>query len=117
MLAYALASFFLSALLIKVEATSDDESDQEVFAALLIVCLLAGPCTIVVTVCAGALLPRKKEVERVIEKQCASTKPQRTGSSPPLPAASPFDNDRRIEALEKGAAQPAEVEARRPRIL
>ena len=37
-LAYALMLFFLSALLIKVDATNDDESDQDIFAGLLLVC-------------------------------------------------------------------------------
>ena len=88
-LAYALGAFFLSALLIKVEATSDDESDQKVFAALLIVCVFAGPCTIMITICTDVLLSNKKDQEKAmaIEDQNAL----HTKSSPPNPSTAPFD--------------------------
>ena len=42
-LAYCLVLLFLGALMIKVDATSDDEEDQAVFSYLLIATLLAGP--------------------------------------------------------------------------
>ena len=34
---------FIAALMIKVDATSDDEDDQEIFGALLVAILFAGP--------------------------------------------------------------------------
>ena len=42
-LAVSLCLFFMAALMIKVDATSDDEDDQEVFGLLLIGVLAAGP--------------------------------------------------------------------------
>jgi len=42
-LAFSLVLFFLAALMIKVDATSDDEHDQEVFGMLLVAFLCAGP--------------------------------------------------------------------------
>ena len=42
-LAYALALLFLAALLIKVNATSDDTQDQALFGVLLVLILFAGP--------------------------------------------------------------------------
>ena len=42
-LAVSLCLFFTAALMIKVDATSDDEDDQEIFGLLLIAVLAAGP--------------------------------------------------------------------------
>ncbi len=42
-LSYSLVLLFVAALMIKVDATSDDEDDQKLFGALLIVILFAGP--------------------------------------------------------------------------
>ena len=49
-LAFSLCLFFTAALMIKVDATSDDEDDQEVFGLLLIGVLAAGPVLSVVEV-------------------------------------------------------------------
>ena len=64
-LAYALMFFFLSALLIKVEATDDDERDQDVFAGLLFVCLFSGPFALII-----------KGVEGIWRKKTTTTKEQ-----------------------------------------
>jgi hypothetical protein len=45
-LAYSLVFFFLAAVMIKLDATGDDVSDQVVFGVLLICVLVAGPATI-----------------------------------------------------------------------
>ena len=71
-LAYSLVLFFLAALLIKVDATSDDDSDQALFGVFLIVVLLAGPIAItyqlvgskllvVLDVARKFLVPKKKK--------------------------------------------------------
>ena len=49
-LAFSLVLFFLAALMIKVDATSDDGHDQEVFEMLLVAFLCAGPVMSVVEV-------------------------------------------------------------------
>ena len=46
-LAYSLVLLFIAALMIKVDATSDDEDDQEVFGLLLVIILFAGPVSFV----------------------------------------------------------------------
>ena len=71
-LAYSLVLFFQAALLIKVDATSDDDSDQALFGVFLIVVLLAGPIAItyqlvgskllvVLNVARKFLVPKKKK--------------------------------------------------------
>ena len=74
-LAYSLVLFFLAALLIKVDATSDDDSDQALFGVFLIVVLLAGPIAItyqlvgskllvVLNVARKFLVPKKKKKQQ-----------------------------------------------------
>ena len=46
-LAYSLVLLFIAALMIKVDATSDDEDDQEIFGMLLVATLFAGPVSLV----------------------------------------------------------------------
>ena len=63
-LAYSLQFFFISALLIKVEVTQDDDDrDQDIFAALLIICLFAGPIAICIAVCSEVLSSNLHEEE------------------------------------------------------
>ena len=49
-LAYSLILIFLGALMIKVDVTSEDEHDQEVFGAILVVIFFAGPATPIIKV-------------------------------------------------------------------
>ena len=74
-LAYSLVLFFLAALLIKVDATSDDDSDQALFGVSLIVVILAGPIAITYQLVGNKLLvvhnaarkflvPKKKKQQR-----------------------------------------------------
>jgi len=71
-LAYSLVLMFLAALLIKVDVTSDDSSDQALFGAFLVMILMAGPIAIVyqltssklfvaLTMARKFLLPKKKK--------------------------------------------------------
>ena len=46
-LAYSLVLLFIAALMIKVDATSDDEDDQEIFGLLLVAILFAGLVSLV----------------------------------------------------------------------
>ena len=46
-LSFSLVLLFIAALMIKVDATSDDEDDQEIFGVLLIVVLFTGPVSFV----------------------------------------------------------------------
>ena len=47
LLAFSLTLFFLAALMMKVDVTSDDKSDQNIFGALLIFLFFAGPLAVV----------------------------------------------------------------------
>ena len=49
-LAYMLVVLFLAALVVKLNATSDDSHDQAVLSAILIVLLLVGPLANVVEI-------------------------------------------------------------------
>ena len=64
-LAFSLVLFFLAALMIKVDATSDDEHDQEVFGMLLVAFLCAGPVMSVVEVFWDWLMSPKRVPQRV----------------------------------------------------
>ena len=71
-LSYSLVLLFQAALLIKVDVTSDDSSDQALFGAFLVMVLMAGPIAIVyqltssklfvaLTMARKFLLPKKKK--------------------------------------------------------
>ena len=48
LLAFALVAFFVAALMIKVDATSDSKKDQDLFGMLLIALLASGPLSILI---------------------------------------------------------------------
>ena len=60
-LAFSLVLFFIAALMIKVDATSDDEDDQEVFGMLLVIFLCAGPAMSAVEVFWDWLVAPRRE--------------------------------------------------------
>jgi len=53
-LAYSLAALFLGALLVKVDATSDDTNDQALFGYLLVLVFMAGPLASIIQFLASA---------------------------------------------------------------
>ena len=83
LLAMSLVFFFLAALMIKVDATSDDEDDQKVFGALLVGILCAGPVMSFVEVFWGWLVvpsvtPSREEENR--EQVPAAARDDRAGN-------------------------------------
>ena len=86
-LAFSLVLFFLAALMIKVDATSDDEHDQEVFGMLLVAFLCAGPVMSVVEVFWDWLMSPKKVSQRTTVHAGDDSRDARRGDSiarPPL---------------------------------
>ena len=86
-LAFSLVLFFLAALMIKVDATSDDEHDQEVFGMLLVAFLCAGPVMSVVGVFWDWLMSPKKVSQRTTVHAGDGSRDARRGDSiarPPL---------------------------------
>ena len=86
-LAFSLALFFLAALMIKVDATSDDEHDQEVFGMLLVAFLCAGPVMSAVEVFWDWLMSPKKVSQRTTVHAGDGSRDARRGDSiarPPL---------------------------------
>lgn len=63
-LAYSLSLFFLSALMIKVDATSTDPKDEELFGIFLVGVLSAGPIAIVVQNLSGVAGPILKRMSK-----------------------------------------------------
>ena len=86
-LAFSLVLFFLAALMIKVDATSDDEHDQEVFGMLLVAFLCAGPVMSAVEVFWDWLMSPKEVSQRTIVHAGDDSLDARRGDSiarPPL---------------------------------
>ena len=86
-LAFSLALFFLAALMIKVDATSDDEHDQEVFGMLLVAFLCAGPVMSAVEVFWDWLMVPKEVSQRTAVHAGDDSRDARRGDSiarPPL---------------------------------
>ena len=86
-LAFSLVLFFLAALMIKVDATSDDEHDQEVFGMLLVAFLCAGPVMSAVEVFWDWLMVPKEVSQRTIVHAGDDSRDARRGDSiarPPL---------------------------------
>ena len=81
LLAFSLALFFLAALMIKVDATSDDEHDQEVFGMLLVAFLCAGPVMSVVEVFWDWLMSPKEVSQRTIVHAGDDSRDARRGDS------------------------------------
>ena len=86
-LAFSLALFFLAALMIKVDITSDDEHDQEVYGLLLVILLCGGPVLSAVEVFWDWLMAPKKVSQRTIVYAGDDSREARRGDSiarPPL---------------------------------
>ena len=86
-LAFSLVLFFLAALMIKVDATSDDEHDQEVFGMLLVAFLCAGPVMSAVEVFWDWLMSPKEVSQRTTVHAGDDSRDARRGDSiarPPL---------------------------------
>ena len=86
-LAFSLVLFFLAALMIKVDATSDDEHDKEVFGMLLVAFLCAGPVMSAVEVFWDWLMSPKEVSQRTIIYAGDDSREARRGDSiarPPL---------------------------------
>ena len=80
-LAFSLALFFLAALMIKVDATSDDEHDQEVFGMLLVAFLCAGPVMSAVEVFWDWLMSPKEIYQRTTIHAGDDSRDARRGDS------------------------------------
>ena len=80
-LAFSLVLFFLAALMIKVDATSDDEHDQEVFGMLLVAFLCAGPVMSVVEVFWDWLMSPKEASQRATVHAGDGSRDARRGDS------------------------------------
>ena len=80
-LAFSLVLFFLAALMIKVDATSDDEHDQEVFGMLLVAFLCAGPVMSAVEVFWDWLMSPKRVPQRAALHAGDGSRDARRGDS------------------------------------
>ena len=86
-LAFSLVLFFLAALMIKVDITSDDEHDQEVYGLLLVILLCGGPVLSAVEVFWDWLMAPKEVSQRTTVHAGDDSREARRGDSiarPPL---------------------------------
>ena len=87
LLAFSLALFFLATLMIKVDITSDDEHDQEVYGLLLVILLCGGPVLSAVEVFWDWLMAPRGVSQRAALHASDGSRDARRGDSiarPPL---------------------------------